>query len=232
MRRWGVLTAALMLLAACTRFPKIEPMPSAEALAAPALCRTPFVQTPWQFVHALSADMPGGSRTGRLIGVTVVDPGPRTLQAALMTVEGLVLFAAQWNGNLAVSRALPPFDSPLFAKGLMADIRLLFLPPEGPPSAIGREDGGLPSCRYMEDDGTAVDVLVAAGQAWEMRRYGPDGRPERTVKARELTSDERGGVPIATYIELTAHGSNGYHLTLNLISSEPVEGQAGAAPGS
>jgi hypothetical protein len=222
MQRWSILGAAALLLAACTRTPVIDPMPPADALAAAALCRTPFVKGPLELVHAVRADLPGRG-TARLIGVSVVDPGPRTIQAALLTIEGIVLFAASWDGGLKVTRALPPFDKALFADGLLADIRLLFFPLPEPPTSVGRTADGLPVCRYTETDGTIVDVTVAAGRGWEISRYDPEGRPTRTVKARNPATVGPEGNSVAGQMELSAPGRSGYRLTLDLIAAQPVE---------
>ncbi len=224
MGRWGLQGALLALLVACAHLPAIDPPPPGEAAAAAALCRTPYPSSPWQFVHAVSAQTPGG-RPERLIGVCVVDPGAGTLEAALMTAEGFVVFSGAWDGALEIFRALPPFDAPRFAQGLMADLRLLFFAPEGPPAAVGRTPAGLPVCRYARGDGSGVDVIVPAGRGWEIRAYGPRGRPIRTVAARGSTAAATGSAILPADIEITAHGPNGYRLSLSLISAEAIEGE-------
>lgn len=222
MRILGLLSVGLMLITACGRLPLIDSAPPGQAAAAAALCQTPYVPAPWRFVHAISADIPG-RRMGRLIGVSVVDPGRRTAEVALMTVEGLVVFAARWDGQVSATRALAPFENNRTAEGLMADIRLLFFPPDGPPASVGRKAGGQPACRYREKDGAAIDVIVDVGRGWEIHRYDLNARLIRAIRAQDLTLSAAGNILLPSEIEIEAHRQPGYHLTLDLLSAEPVE---------
>ena len=64
-----------------------------------------------------------------VIGVTSL--AGDEISCALMTVEGLTLFAAVFKTGAEpeVRRAVPPFDRPGFARGLMADVRTIFVQP-------------------------------------------------------------------------------------------------------
>jgi hypothetical protein len=179
------------------------------------------VAHPWRFVHAISAETESRS-LNRLIGVSALDPKNRTIAAVLMTIEGLVVFAARWEGRLTVSRALPPFDNPDFAEGLMADIRLLLFSPAGPSAAIGRNAGGFPICRYKEKDGASVDVVVHDGRGWEINRYDSGGKRTRSATAHDLTGPA-GATRVAGRMALTAYGRSRYRLTLELISAQPTD---------
>ena len=221
MERFSAMIAMMLLVAACARLPVIPPLSGRTAETVADSCRMPYAAGSWQFVHALSSEA-DGARLDRLIGVSVIDTRIRTADAALMTVEGMLVFAAQWNKTLSVSRALPPFDSRQLAEGLMADIRFLFFPPQGHPAAVGQTRGGLPTCRYITAENTTVDVIIDPQRGWEVHRYDPRGRRTRTVKARDLSFPTPEGPPLARKIELTAAGTTTYLLKMDLISAEPI----------
>jgi len=128
-----------------------------------------------------------------------------------MTLEGLAVFEAEWDGQLKVNRAIAPFDSRLFARGLMDDIRLLFLRPTGAPLESGFMENGNSICRYRDPDEGIVDVVSEGKDRWEIRRYAGDLRLLRTVKMG----------PGA--IELNAHGSQAYKLNMNLLEAVRIE---------
>ena len=93
-------------------------------------CAAVFPQGKWQFAHAIDFAMRDGSGTP-VIGVTSLTGND--IDCALITVEGLTLFEAAFHhdGSIEVRRAVPPFDGPDFAKGMIADIRAIFQPPTG-----------------------------------------------------------------------------------------------------
>lgn len=214
-----VLAAALTMAAACARLPEVLPAPADRGVTA-ARCETPFAAAAWRFVHAISAEMPGG-RLDQLIGVSVIDPGTGTVDAVLMTLEGLVVFSARAEDKVSVSRALPPFDRPHLADGLMADVRLLLLAPGGTLSDVGQTAEGHPVCRYAEKSGSTLDVVVENNRGWKIIRYDSRGTPIRTARGLDLPPAPPTGFRPAQKIELTAHGKPGYQLTLTLISAEP-----------
>lgn len=131
MKRLGLtlLLAFIFVTAACSRLPELKPAAGDFKAGAPQKCRAIFPQGKWQITHAIEAAYPGGGET-LLMGVTVIDASPRTIAAALMTVEGVVLLQASLDKTLTVQRALPPFDREGFAAGLLADIRLMFMEPD------------------------------------------------------------------------------------------------------
>ena len=61
-----------------------------------------------------------------MLGVVSLDPEANTVECALLSIEGLRLFEAHDDGTLTTRRALPPFDRPALANGMMQDIRLIF----------------------------------------------------------------------------------------------------------
>ena len=79
----------------------------------------------WESVHRIEATFRGNSSS--LLGVTKGEPSERRLQSLLLTPEGFILFDAELSeGGIAVRKAVAPFDSPAFARGLMEDVSLLF----------------------------------------------------------------------------------------------------------
>lgn len=151
-----------------------------------------------------------------VLGVTVVDPASKSIRSAIMTIEGFVLFDAQYEKKLYVHRALPPFEGKDFAEYIMEDIRLVFLPPEGRLSDAGLLEDGSTICRYEEKHGKIMDVIVHRDDTWEIGTYRNRYKQLRKVSAFPL----RDGIP--AILELTAFESGHYSLRLNLISAEPA----------
>jgi hypothetical protein len=201
-----LLTAALTMVAAgCGGLPPLV------ATGDEVACQAVFLSGRWQTVHTIEAVYPDGTR-GLLVGVTVLSSPERSLDCTLMTVEGFVLFAAADDGTVQVRRAVPPFDRPGFAAGLLADVRLVLLAPKGAPEA-GRTTDGMSVCRYRAADGRTTDIIQEIG-GWRLERFDAAGRRQRTVKAHAT-----GGSASPERITLQAHGPGAYQLTLNLISA-------------
>jgi hypothetical protein len=169
-----------------------------------------------------------GGRKGMMLGVTLIRPTENRIHAVMMTIEGLVMFDGRWEaGEVTIDRGVPPFDSPHFARGLLEDIRLVFLPPGGAPSAVGIAEDGTPLCRYESDGGETVDVIPAPDGKWRIHRFA-DGKRVRTVRAESLIPiAEPEPFSIPRKITLTAEGGGvapDYALTLSLLEAEPVAG--------
>ena len=99
-------------------------------------------------MHRIEATIKGGGSSS-LLGVTKGEPSERRLQSLLLTPEGFILFDAELSeGGIAVRKAVAPFDSPAFARGLMEDVTLLFLPPQVKPTAWGKETDGTMICNW------------------------------------------------------------------------------------
>lgn len=163
-----------------------------------------------------------------MLGVTLIRPAEREIHAVMMTIEGLVMFDGRWEaGAVTIDRGVPPFDSLHFARGLLEDIRLVFLPPEGAPSAVGIAEDGTPVCRYEGKGGETVDVIPISDGGWRIDRYA-DGKRARTVRAESVVPiAEPEPFSIARKITLTAEGGGAapdYSLTLTLLEAEPVLG--------
>lgn len=214
-----VLLAALVL-SACASLPPLKPVDPALKTGVQEGCRRPFLISKYRLVHALDTIMPDGKR-GTAIGIVAADPRTRRFQTALMTIEGLVLFAAESGETLVVDRAVPPFDSPAFARSLVEDIRLAFFSPGEEPLAWGRDEkGGALVCRFGRADGGFVDVLNKEGGAMEIRLYGEG---EELRKRVVIPSFNRDG--LAERIEIRSDAWPSYTLHLQLIESEAIAPQ-------
>lgn len=208
----------MSLCLACARLPAITPA-AGEPLfeAGRGTCRV-FPKGDWQFLHSIRAELSGGG-SFMALGLTVMSASKRTNRSVIMTFEGFVVFDGEYGDRLVVHRALPPFDSPHFAGGLMEDIRLVFFEPEGPPAITGRFANGSAACRYRAPDGGFVDVERRDDRSWELRRYSSAEQLTRTVSAgRPLEA----GAGFPETIELAAYGSSDYRLIMTLVEAIAV----------
>ncbi len=218
MNRLCPLLLVFCLVAACGGLPKIQPGLTDMQMSMPDACRAVYPVGKWQFVHSIEASFPAGENL--LMGVTVVDAAAGTIDCALMTLEGFVLFRAQMGKTIRVDRAMPPFDRQGFASGLLEDIRLIFLMPASGAPRTGRLAGGgssadKPVCRYTDDGGITTDVMPGADSQWQLRRYNPQGCLTRTVAAES----NGGQADFPGRMRLTAHGLTGYTLTMKLVKA-------------
>jgi len=187
-------------------------------------CATVFPQGNLQLVHAIDFALQDGSGTA-VVGVTSLND--KTIACALITVEGLTLFEAVFRHDTSfeVKRAVPPFDTPEFAAGLIGDIRAIFQPPPGRGSRgqllLSVPAAGLTAvCRYKDPDGGVVDVLPDVDGCWQIRSYTPDGAMDRTIVGRSCR--EQGESLIPDYIELKTYGRRGYTLKMTLIRADTI----------
>lgn len=175
-----LLTALLLLIFSCTHLPSIKPKDgsfssgSGQAIES----RSIFPEGTWQFLHFIRAEMPGG-RTFVMMGLTLMSSRLHTRRSVIMTIEGFVIFDGEYDRGVTVHRALPPFDSPHFAGGLMEDIRLIFFEPEGPVVAFGELENGSVVRRHLSPDGSTVDIEALGDRDWRIRRYSPAQRLTR-----------------------------------------------------
>ncbi len=218
----ALLLLTLALTAACAGLPRLEPVPVDREAALARFCDAVFPDGKWRFIHAIRATLRGDSRAA-MTGVTVTDSAARTLHSVMMTVEGLVVLDAVYkDGDLTLNRGVPPFDAESFARGMMADIRLLFFKPDGNPETVGFTEDGKPACRY--DAGPDRTVFIAADPEtgnWTLRQYR-NHRLARTVEA-EAGEVSGAGAPVPIRLTLTAHGfPRPYTLKLTLLEGERI----------
>ena len=222
MKQWLGILLAVALLCACSRLPQIITDPGTAASAFQPACRMPFPRGTWQLQHAIDATVRGRTM-GRLIGVMILSAPGRSIQCALMTIEGLVLFSARYDGRLTVERAVDPFDQPGFADGLIDDLTLIFLAPET-AGRFGRTADGDLICRYPHADHQITDIVVRDPDHWIINRYNDQGRLLRRVSAeREDTAGDAGRSGIARHITLQSRSGSDYRLELTLIEAVPIQ---------
>jgi hypothetical protein len=232
-RRWdtGRLAAALstllflLALSACAALPPLQPK-----LAEPDP-ELPFPQGRWQLVHRIEARFPGNHKA-LMMGALELDSATGRLSCALMTVEGFTLFSAGFDPNapapLTITRAVPPFDGPGFAEGLMADLRLLFLAPKDTREATGTIDGAAVR-RYYHHDGRITDVAALSNRRYSIGLYNADARLVRKAEVI-LPATARPLPHIAAKIFLEAMDDAGYTLKLDLVDAVPLGAASLAQP--
>jgi hypothetical protein len=220
MKRALLLVLLALSATACSSRPAIRPEPPS-AFDTYDFCREVFPQRAWTMVHTIASAWPGGRR-GIMMGVVSLAPAENAVDCALLSIEGLRLFEARHDGTLTVRRALPPFDRPALAEGMMDDIRLLFFPPGGSPQETGRLPGGAPVCRYRLADGTE-DIVQAPSGEIVIARYDNRGRPTRRATITRCRPAGAADVePVACRIRLEAFRPADYRLDLDLVEARPV----------
>jgi hypothetical protein len=223
MKKISFLITLSVLIVSCARLPDIMPDTDGMRDGTILSCNNLFPQGRWQLTHTIEAIVPGGKKSG-LVGASVISSHDRSVQCALMTIEGFVLFSGRYDGKLIVERAVTPFDRPGFAEGLMNDLILLFLKPAAPLKKTGFVDG-IRVCRFISPTDGAIDVLIGKGQAWQVHKYSPRHKLERTIEARGrgwgLVDKTEGGF-FAKNMTLRRHGILGYQLDLQLVEAIPL----------
>jgi hypothetical protein len=209
----SIILGLAFFLCACAHLPPIQPMDAGSRSSMEAQCSSFFPQGRWQLVHTITARLTGG-RLATFSGVIALSPRPPSIHCVLMTLEGMVIFEAVDDGRVDVRRAFGPFDNDDFARGVMEDIRLLFIEPDGGILETGAFDQGVLGCRYRTGRGRVVDLIRLADGEWEMHQYGQGGRLLRSVTADAV--DNRG---IASRMTLDASGSHRYTLSMKLVEA-------------
>ena len=214
--RGRILVALLLTLAlsACGSLPEIRPSALPAEAAIRERCRSFFPDGPFALTHAVEARLPDGSRTAAL-GIVLVDPSRELVHCVIMTVEGFVLLDARHQRSLTVNRAVGPFAAPDFAEKILADVRLVFLPPPGRLNGAGLLESGFPVCRYEDDAGLARDVLAGRDFAWAVHQYDGGHGLSHRVRAYALNA---AGIP--ERIEISRHSFPRYGLKLTLLQAE------------
>jgi hypothetical protein len=224
--KWGLLLSVLLISASCSSLPEIQPFRSPLPEGSENRCEQPFVKNKWQFVHSIRVVLPDGQRQS-MIGTIIVAPERNTVHCILMSIEGLVLLDAVYDQKVTVNRAVPPFDEPEMVQGLIGDVRLLFLKPEGVPTASGVVGDRSAICRYKNGDGSTVDVIVQLDGNWQIDQYSSFDFIQRSVQGIFAEDHQTGnlGELIPERLELVAHGFMGYKLSMNLIEAIPLFSQ-------
>jgi len=177
-------------------------------------CNAIFPAEPWESVHKIEATFRGGSSS--LIGVTKGEPSGPRLQSVLLTPEGFVLFDAERRiTGISVRRAVAPFDSKAFARGLIEDVSLLFLAPAAKPITWGKETNGTMICKW-ENPENSTEITGSVDRGWRILRRDKYGELTKEVL---LSGPFFNG--LASRIEYRAFKPEPYTLRMTLIQTFP-----------
>lgn len=217
MKRFLLLMIGIWVLTACARLPTINPLVDASG-APSAMCEVPFPVGNWQLLHKVEAQFSGGKKSV-LMGITDIFPQSKKVHIAIMTVEGLVLFEAEYDRELVVHRGISPFDSQEFARGLVDDIRLIFFRPKGRQTGVGRLQTGAMVCRHEDEGGRMIDTVINTTGSWELNLYDRHHRLRRRVRSLPL---ERSAASLPPVLELTSRGMRAYRLKMTLVKATRI----------
>lgn len=209
----------LLMVAGCAHLPEIRKVEESTASSRIAACNAIFLNGRWQLVHAIEILPPVGSKQ-TVMGIVQLSSKQRTFHCVLMTIEGLVLFEADFDGTVKVERALPPLDKPGMAEGMVQDISLIFFAPEKPMIAAGLSKDAEWICRYPAADKGREDIALKPDGLWEIRLYNRRSRLIRTISPVGREDLKAGGLP--SRVVLKAYGLGGYQLKMSLIEATPL----------
>jgi len=183
-------------------------------------CEQFFPAGKWQFVHSIDFTMRNGAGS-TVIGVTTLTG--TAIESALITIEGLTLFEAVYHedNSFEIRRAVPPFDKPGFAQGLMSDVRAIFQLPPGSNTQIGHLTDKIPVCRYIAANGKVTDILVTE-DCLQINNYTPDLVLARSISGRSCR--KQGSLLLPEHLELKTFAPTGYTLKMTLISADELQG--------
>lgn len=220
MKIQSFLLLVALVLAGCARLPEIRPTEGIATARQVAYCEAIFPQGRWQLVHSLQIRPPVGSEQ-TVLGVIQLSSQQRTFHCVLMTIEGLVLFEADFDGAVKVQRALPPLEKPGIAEGIVQDIALIFLAPDQPLDAVGFSKNSLGICRYPSAGRGVEDVALKQNGLWEIRLYNQSHRLTRIVSS--MSKEEPNAADLPSLVVLKAPGALGYTLKMRLIEATPLQ---------
>jgi hypothetical protein len=181
-----------------------------------SFCCAIFPAEPWESVHKIEATIRGGGFS-TLLGVTRGDPSERRLHSLLLTPEGFILFEAELrDGKIRTLKALTPFDSPAFTRGLMEDVALIFLCPRGKPVSWRIKGDGTRTCLWESPDGSRTEVKGSMELDWRILRQDDQGDGIREVSLKGPFVQG-----LASHLELRAFQPAAYELRMTLLQTGP-----------
>jgi len=213
----------IIFLCSCKSLPIIQPLDAVSAAHDKKSCSNLFPEGNWQFIHSIEATMPN-KKKAFIIGITDISSASRKLDVVMMTIEGLVLFNAEYDHELKIKKAISPFDSKEFASGLVEDIKLIFFKPVGTIEKTGYLKDGSRVWRYRDEKGFVIDVEFKKENTCEIRKYNNYHKIIRLVKTSSIFKKEfKSKDGISQTIELIATGKSKYSLILDLIGSKKLK---------
>ena len=213
-----ILIFTALIFCSCKSLPSIQPFYK-EGIKQKQ-CFSPFPEGSWQFIHSIEAKMTN-RKTAFITGVTNINSRTGKINTVMMTIEGLVLFDAEYDKQIRIHKSISPFDTMNFAAGLMKDVKLIFFHPQGELLAKGYTENGFPICRYHSELGI-VDIVLREDDTWEIREYDPYSRLIRCVKADSLNRQQANSYDIPEKITLVSYGKHEYILILSLIKAKQL----------
>ncbi|MBN1545767.1 MAG: hypothetical protein JW902_03815 [Syntrophaceae bacterium] len=218
MQRRGLCAILVILIAmsSCSGLPPIKPADPLAVAGIEKQCLRPFPPGPYRLIHSVEAVFPGGSQIN-FIGILLIDPREKSIHSVIMTIEGFVLFDAEFKSEVKINRSVPPFDSVAYAEHMMKDIEFVIFPPQGTRKEAGYSADGSVICRFEERQGRTTDVTVTGKATWLVSQYNEQDGLIRSMRVSLL--DERN---VPARIDFDTCGPDGYSLHMRLISAEPV----------
>lgn len=219
MRRFFLPIILLILTLSCSKLPQITTIQPPLNKEIPEKCLSIFPKGKWQLVHSIEAITPNKEKVF-FTGVSIVSDNPPSLRCILMTLEGFVLFEGVYQNSLTIDRALPPFDKPGFADGLIDDVRLILLQPDLREISYGSYDDKSCACRYKNPEGNTTDIVMGTDNSMNIMRFNSKNRLLKTINVeydRHEKSNDNNSWP--DRYTLTTHGILGYSLKMNLIDA-------------
>jgi hypothetical protein len=207
----------LCLLSACAHSPEMIPLSEQSAAEIQKECESIFPGKDWQLFHQIQARLPHGKRE-TFLGITQISIEKQEVNCVLMTIEGLVLFSAGFNGTISVQRAVPPFDKKGFAEGMLTDIGLIFFKPQYLHKTAGIKNAKETVCRYELSNGDIEEIILLPNGLRELHLFNAMKELRRSVVYQAEYNVDK----LAEQIELQAHGFPGYFLKLMLIEAVPL----------
>lgn len=222
MKSIGLLLIVAGLLLSCASLPPLHQAHRPMTVESNQTCQGLYPLGEWQLYHTIEAKLPGG-QTGFLMGLTVLSSRERSAQCVIMTLEGFVVFDARYDGQITIKRAVAPFDNDAFAQEIMTDIQLIFFKPLADEISMGAVSDTVTVCRHLLPNGNVIDLVNPEINHWETRLYRSNHRVRRIVKSMIKEKPPGEDLPgIADKIELTALGTPGYTLVLDLVEAIPI----------
>ncbi|MBW1641354.1 MAG: hypothetical protein JRJ76_00805 [Deltaproteobacteria bacterium] len=220
--KYKIFVLIILFTCSCKSMPAIQSFNQTSDKFDQKLCSHLFSEGKWQFIHSIESTMPNQKKTF-ILGITNISSRDKKIRVLMMTIEGLVLFDAEYDQELKINKSIPPFDSNEFASGLIGDIKLIFIKPDGEIVQSGYLKDGSRICRYRDNKGFVIDTNFNQDNTWAIRKYTRNNRLIRmvqTVSILEKQSKHKTFLP--QKIELIAYGKHKYSLRMDLIEAKQI----------